>query len=146
MKFWGFAIILAVIGFGPSAAQAHHGVADYDYRKTVIAKVKVTRFEWANPHCKIHFDATDNKGKVEEWVIEAHPPSNMTEHGWTRQSLRPGDEVTLHFRPGKYFGPDGLLIKAELQDGQELLQNLLLLPVGDAYTLAEWQKVRDKTP
>jgi hypothetical protein len=145
-RFVVAAIALAFLLAMPDLALAHHGVADYDYKKTVIAKVKVTRFAWANPHCKIHFDAPDENGKIEDWTIEAHPPSNMVEHGWTRQSLHPGDEVTLHFRPGREGGPMGLLIKATFPDGQELQQNVLLLPSGETYTLAEWQKVRAKLP
>jgi hypothetical protein len=146
MKVFWIAGLFVVLALAPQAALAHHGVSDYEYKKTVITKVKVTRFEWANPHCKIHFDAADENGKIEDWVIEAHPPSNMAEHGWTRQSLHPGDEVTLHFRPNKYGGPGGLLVKAQFPSGMELLQNLLLLPAGEVYSLGEWQKVRAKLP
>jgi Family of unknown function (DUF6152) len=148
MKNRCFFLILAIlcICITPQLVLAHHGVSDYEYKKLVIAKVKVTRYEWANPHCKIQFEAADETGKVETWTVEAHPPANMTEHGWTRQSLHPGDEVTLHFRPGKDGGPIGLLVKAEFPNGMELSQNFLLLPTGESFSLSEWQKARTKLP
>ena len=146
MKTFRVILSFGVLATLSQAALAHHGVSEYDYKSTVITKVTVARYEWANPHCKIHFDAADLDGKIEDWVIEAHPPANMTEHGWTRQTLRPGDEVTLHFRPGKAGGAQGLLVKAVFPNGRELLQNVLLLPPGNVYSLQDWQKVRTTIP
>jgi Family of unknown function (DUF6152) len=146
MKLVAWVVLLAVGSVSPPSAFAHHGVSLYDYKKTVIAKVTVTRYDWTNPHCKIHFEAADDTGKIEHWVIEAHPPGGMMEHGWTRQSLHAGDEITIQFRPDKDGAAGGLLVKALLPDGLELSQNLLLLPPGDVYSLEQWQKVRAKMP
>jgi hypothetical protein len=138
-----FALAFVCVSF---PAVAHHGVSEYEYNKTVIAKVTVTRYVWANPHCKIHFDAAGPDGKIEDWVVEAHPPLEMTEHGWTRQTLHPGDEITVNFRPGKKGGAQGLLVKVIFPNGRELLQNALLVPEGQVYSLDEWQKIRAKMP
>ena len=93
------------------AALAHHGVAAYDYSRTVVAKnMTVTQWDWVNPHCKIHFDVSDDKYNVQHWSVEMHPPEALLEHGWTRQSLHTGDVISLSFRPAKDFPrPDSWL-------------------------------------
>jgi len=118
---------------------AHHGVAAYDYEKTVVAKgVTVTAWDWVNPHCKIRFDVTDDRHNVQHWVVEMHPPSGLLEHGWTRQSLHPGDVISLTFRPAKDNSPMGLLIDATMPNGVQLTQNILQLPAGKTFTMQEW--------
>ena len=119
---------------------AHHGVAAYDYTKTVTAKGTVTEFAWTNPHCKIFFDVTDDNHNVQHWVVEMHPPNNLLDHGWTRQTLRPGDIVSLSFRPAKDSSTSGLLIDVTLPNGVELHQNLLQLPPGETMTIEQWSK------
>lgn len=120
---------------------AHHGVAWYDYSKTVTAKgVTVTQFDWTNPHCNIRFDVTDDKHNVAHWIVEMHPPDNMIEHGWTRQTLRPGDVVTITFRPSKNGSASGLLEDVVLPNGIALRQNLLLLPAGQTMSVEEWTR------
>jgi Family of unknown function (DUF6152) len=120
---------------------AHHGVAAYDYKTTVTAnKVTVTQFEWMNPHCKILFDVTDEKHNVEHWAVEMHPPADMMEHGWTRQTLSTGDVITLSFRPAKDGSTTGLLESMVLPNGIELHQNLLLLPPGEKLSIQQWER------
>ncbi len=119
---------------------AHHGVAAYDYKTTITAKVTVTQFEWSNPHCKILFDVMDEKHNVEHWAVEMHPPADMTEHGWTRQTLAAGDAITLSFRPAKDGSTTGLLESVVLPNGIELHQNLLLLPPGEKLSIQQWER------
>lgn len=117
---------------------AHHGVAAYDYTKTVTTKATVTSFAWINPHCKIYFDYTENGHKDEHWAVEMHPPSDLNDHGWTRQTLRPGDVISISFRPAKDGSTSGLLISVTLPNGLELKQNLLQLPAGNTMSLEQW--------
>jgi Family of unknown function (DUF6152) len=119
---------------------AHHGVAWYDYSKTVTAKVTVTQFEWSNPHCKIYFDTTDNRKVLRHWIVEMHPPNALLEHGWTRQTLHAGDEVSLTFRPAKNHSTTGLLEELTLPNGITLKQNLLLLAPGETMSIQEWTR------
>jgi Family of unknown function (DUF6152) len=133
---------LCVVVFSGAATSvfAHHGVAWYDYAKTVTAKVTVTQFEWINPHCKIYFDTTDNRKILRHRVVEMHPPNNLLDHGWTRQTLHPGDEISLTFRPAKNHSTTGLLEEVTLPNGVTLRQNLLLLPPGQVMSIDEWTK------
>jgi hypothetical protein len=129
-----------VLSGATTPISAHHGVAWYDYSKTVTAKVLVTQYDWVNPHCKIYFDTFDSQKVLRHWVVEMHPPNALLEHGWTRQTLHPGDEVSLTFRPAKNHSTTGLLEELTLPNGITLRQNLLLLPAGQTMSIQEWTR------
>jgi hypothetical protein len=132
-------LLIALLMSASSPVFAHHGVGAYDYSKTIVAKnVTVTEWDWQNPHCKIHFDVTDDRHNIQHWVVEMHPPEGLVEHGWTRQSIHKGDVVSLSFRPGKDYSTIGLLIDVTLASGLQLTQNLLQLPSGKTMSLQEW--------
>ena len=76
-------------------AAAHHGSSNYDLSKSVSVKGTVTQFDFINPHSAIHLEAKDDKGNTEQWLIEADSPNNLARAGWTRDSLKPGDQVTI---------------------------------------------------
>ena len=102
-------------------AGAHHGVANlYDMTKPVVLKGTITKFEWTNPHNQIHFDVTDDKGKVTSWVAATEPPQVMLERGWTRRSINFGDNVTVYVFAAKNGAPVGNLQKIVFADGHEL--------------------------
>lgn len=76
-------------GFSP--AIAHHSVAsDYDIRKVVTLKGTVTKIEWANPHIYLYMDV-----KRDHWTIEAGAPNALYRNGWTKESVKPGDVITV---------------------------------------------------
>ncbi len=99
---------------------AHHGTNLYDMTKPVVVKGTVTQFEWGNPHNQIFFDVTDDKGNVVHWVVSTEPPPVMSEKGWTRKSLKPGDQITAYVFAAKNGAPVGNLQKLTLPDGKEL--------------------------
>ena len=74
---------------------AHHGSSNYDLSKAVSVKGTITQFDFVNPHSAIHLEAKDDKGNSEQWLIEADSPNNLARAGWTRDSLKPGDQVTI---------------------------------------------------
>jgi uncharacterized protein DUF6152 len=76
-------------------ASAHHGSSNYDLSKAVSVKGTITQFDFINPHSAIHLDAKDDKGNTEQWLVEADSPNNLARAGWTRDSLKPGDQVTI---------------------------------------------------
>jgi len=99
---------------------AHHGTNLYDVTKMVVLRATITKFEWGNPHNQIFFDATDDKGNVAHWVASTEPPAVMSERGWTRKSLNPGDQVTAYIFAAKNGAPVGNVAKIVLADGKEL--------------------------
>ncbi len=99
---------------------AHHGAAAYDTTKKITLKATVTDWFWANPHCFLRFDAKDDKGNVVHWATEASNPSDMVNLGWSKQSFKAGDEVTVTFMPVKNGQPVGRLEQVVLADGKIL--------------------------
>jgi len=92
------ALVLAV-GLGVLGAvtpmMAHHSfAAEYDAKKQVTLKGVVTRVEWLNPHVYFYMDVTDEKGNVTSWGFEMGPPNGLQRSGWTRNTMKVGDEVT----------------------------------------------------
>ena len=99
---------------------AHHGSAMYDASHTVTVKGTVTSFEFMNPHCAIHFDVKDEKGSVISWTADTNNPSMLARGGWTKDSVKPGDEITVVGNPAKSGSSSLLLKKVVLPNGKEL--------------------------
>ena len=105
---------------------AHHGSAVYNTSKPVILNnAVVTRFVWANPHSIALFDVKDDKGNVTHWSAEAGSPSALGLIGWTKNSIRPGDIITVYVFQSKTGNPVGRLNKIVLADGTALKDSAL---------------------
>jgi Family of unknown function (DUF6152) len=117
-------LVRFVLGVGFLAvcgpALAHHGSAAYSEKLVELKQATVTKFLWASPHCLINFDAKNDKGNVEHWVIETGPATNIGLIGWTKTTLAPGDVVTVYVYPAKTGNSVGRLNKIVLPDGTEL--------------------------
>jgi len=99
---------------------AHHGAAAYDTAKKITVKGTVTEWFWANPHCFLKFDAKDDNGNDLHWATETSNPADMVNLGWSKQSFKPGDEVTVTFTPVKNGAPVGRVEQVVLANGQIL--------------------------
>jgi len=124
------AMTIAAMAFALCAVSvplfAHHGSAAFetDPAKRLVLKGTVTDWYWANPHCFLRFDVKDKNGQVTHWVAETSNPSDMTDRGWTHDSLRPGDQVTITLRPVKGGRPAGSVVEVMLPNGQTLSAQL----------------------
>ncbi len=109
-----------------ASVTAHHGNSAYDETARVPIKGVVTEFVWVNPHSQIYLDVKDKNGKVVHWGIETNSPGILTRAGWTRRSLKAGDEVTIILCPAKngapvaYIGSGDPGTKVIFADGREL--------------------------
>jgi len=106
--------------FACGQAAAHHGSSNYDLSKSVSVKGTITQFDFMNPHSAIHLEAKDDKGNAEQWLIEADSPNNLARAGWTRDSLKPGDLVTIVGNRLKDGSKVMCLQKVIFSDGKEL--------------------------
>ena len=100
---------------------AHHGGAAYDTDKRVTIKGTVTDWLWSNPHCILQLDATDDSGQAAHWVTETENPSSMIRAGWTKDSLKIGDEIRVILVPSKIGGHVGRIAEITFPDGHKLL-------------------------
>jgi hypothetical protein len=120
--------VLLVVGLlaacGPLLA--HHGNSALNTDRVIVIKnATVARLVWANPHCIVVFDATDEKGNVVRWAAEVGSPSAMNQMGWSRNSLKPGDVITVFMFQAKTGNPVGRVNKIVLADGTTLRDSAL---------------------
>jgi hypothetical protein len=99
---------------------AHHGNAEYDEKRPLTLKGTVTEFMWASPHSKIFLNAKDANGSVVHWSIETLSPGKLARAGWTKDAVKPGDQITVTFSPAKNGSPMGFLQKVVFLDGKQL--------------------------
>jgi len=121
-----FVIALAAAGAAPAA---HHSEAVYDHTVTVLKNATIVELVWANPHAILTFEVKDASGTIAAWNAETGPPTSLTRVGWNRNSLHPGDVVTIELNPAKNGATVGRLVKVILPDGKELLDTQVRKPV-----------------
>lgn len=115
------AIVTCVIVFAIGLpAFAHHGNAEFDLTQSLTLKATIADFVWSNPHSEIFFDVKEGDGKLTRWSCEAVQPALLHRAGWTKDSLKPGDQVTIVLHPAKNGKPIGYLQKVVLANGDEL--------------------------
>jgi hypothetical protein len=94
-KVAGFAAAMGFI-LATGTAIAHHSfAAEFDGNKPLTLKGTVTKIEWMNPHTYFYVDVSDDKGQVVNWGMEMGSPNGLMRQGWTRNTLKVGDVVTV---------------------------------------------------
>ena len=92
------AVVIAGIGLVLALRPlvAHHAFsAEFDAKKTFKFTGPVTKVEWMNPHVWFYVDVKDETGKVSNWGFELGSPNGLMRSGWTRNSMKTGDVVTV---------------------------------------------------
>jgi len=86
---------------------AHHGNVAYDEQHPITIAGNVTEFVWSNPHCQIYLDVKDQKGTAVPWSVESQSPGILRRNGWSRDSIKPGDHISVTLVPAKSGAPVG---------------------------------------
>lgn len=118
-----FGLLIASAGLLAVAAPmfAHHSfAAEYDNSKPVTLTGTVTKVEWMNPHARFYINVKDDKGATTNWEFELGSPNGLARRGWTRNSMKEGDSVTVD----GYLAKDGSNLanarNVKLTDGRKL--------------------------
>jgi hypothetical protein len=125
VKRGSLVVFAAMAGLALTAlpVAAHHSFqAEYDGSKVVSIKGVVKKVAWVNPHAYVYVEATDSNGKVTTWAFESLSPNALSIRGWSRNSLKEGDQVTVD----AYLAKDG----KPLADGS-LHANSRLITLAD---------------
>ena len=121
---WKQAVLAAVILAGTMvtarSTAAHHGFAVFDTksRKTITGTVK--SFEWTNPHTWVWLDVPNDKGGVDTWGFEGMSPNFLGRRGWTRNTLKPGDQITVTYFALKDGSKGGGFLSAKRPNCEEV--------------------------
>ena len=105
-----FVVIAAVVLLASAGrVLAHHSFsAEFDASKPFKMTGNVTKVEWMNPHTFFYIDVTDEKTKkVTNWAMEMGSPNGLMRQGWTRNTMKAGDAVTVEGSLAKDGSPTG---------------------------------------
>jgi DNA/RNA endonuclease YhcR with UshA esterase domain len=90
------AAVLCVVGALATPVVAHHSIAaEFDTSKPITFTGKVIKVEWMNPHIYTNIEAKDPDGKLVVYRVEGGPPNSLFRQGWRRDTVKPGDTVTV---------------------------------------------------
>jgi hypothetical protein len=101
--------ILAATLAAASPAAGHHSDAGLDMNSLTTIEGVVTEFGWRNPHIYITLDVAAESGQTVEWNIQSGSTITVGRMGWDRNSLAPGDRVTIQTNAATNGRPYGLL-------------------------------------
>lgn len=110
----------AVLLAGLPVIAHHSGAAVFDSAKRVELTGVVTRMFWTNPHAHFLLDVRDADGNVVSWNLELASPNILSRNGWTRNSVKAGDTVTVsgsRARDGSNFAIASIIV---FPDGRRL--------------------------
>ena len=114
-------LVASLMAATAAPVMAHHSFAPFDLRieKTLTGTVK--QVDWTNPHTWVWLDVPNDQGGVDTWGFEGMSPNYLARRGWSKSTLKPGDKISVVFRPLRDGSKGGSFMSAKLADGRVLL-------------------------
>jgi hypothetical protein len=122
MKYSFLPGVIAAVFIAAAAipSSAHHSFAAFDVasQKTVTGTVK--QLDWTNPHIWLWIDVPNDKGGSDTFAFEGMSPNFLARRGWTKNTLKAGDKITITYRPMKDGANGGMFMNGKMPDGRVL--------------------------
>jgi len=116
-----FLIAVTAALLGGAHASAHHSfAAEFDAQKPVTLKGTDVKWEMINPHGWITIDVADSGGATTQWMVETSNPNGLMRLGWTKNSLKPGDQITVDAFRAKDGSNTANAARITLADGSKV--------------------------
>ena len=125
--------LAAIVALASNGAQvsAHHSfAAEFDFQKPVTLKGVVVQWEMINPHGWITIDVRAEDGKTARWMVETSNPNGLMRLGWTKRSLKPGDEILVEGYKAKDGSNTANAATVTLADGRKVFAGSSGTPAG----------------
>lgn len=118
---WPRLITLCLLA-STGSALAHHSYSMFDTSRELSVTGVMARFEWKNPHAYlwVYVPSATKAGEYEAWAFENGSPSVLSSHGWSKNSVKPDDKVTVIYAPLRSGKPGGHCLRVTLPDGRTL--------------------------
>src|SRR4029078_4037311 len=98
----GLAVVVALVCVTGVTTVAHHAIAaKFDETKTQTLSGIVTLVDWRNPHVHVFLNVKGAKGELVNWAIEVESPIDLHDSGWNKDSVNPGDAITVTGFPAR---------------------------------------------
>ena len=125
----GLAMIVVLLACVHAAAH-HSFAAEFDAEKPVTLKGTVVKWEMMNPHGWITMDVLGPDGRTARWMVETSNPNGLMRLGWSKRSLKPGDEVTVDAYRAKDGSNTANAARVTLADGRKVFAGSSGTPAG----------------
>ena len=115
-------LVASILVLHVEGAGAHHAFsAVYDEKQTISVEGVVTKFTFVNPHAMMFLDVKDKSGEVVKWTVEFAGRLNLMEGGWTTETIKPGERITVFGNPARRSDQQMAFRRIVKADGTELL-------------------------
>jgi len=112
-------VIIAVACAISSTASAHHSFAMFDSTKKIDIKGTVKQVQWTNPHVWLEMVVNEN-GQQKTYDFEGGAVAVLKRFGWNKDTVKPGDVITLTAHPFKDGKAGGSIDFVTLADGRKI--------------------------
>ena len=125
-------LALLIVSITALPAVAHHSFPVHFVPEEMITVTGVVKeFHFTNPHGVVFFTVTDAQGKTQEWRAETNSPNLLKRRGWSKDSIVPGQTITVHGWPARDKSPLLRIADVTLPDGTTLTGQQTRAPMAE---------------
>jgi len=118
LQIGGASLLLSGLLLASPSVYAHHSFAMFDASKSVTVNGTVKQVDYANPHVWVYLVVMNGKGQMETWGMEGGNLGGLYRMGWTKDSVKVGDKISMEVHPLKDGTLGGQIMRVTLPDGR----------------------------